>query len=220
MRSQAGSSSWGGGTITERVAPLVRWGYQPKSDDSFAAFSPLAAAETISTTLQTGLEVPVAELAGVLADDLVNRVADVADWVERLLADGAPPERIVRSLGWSQFWARHGADELLAEHDAVRLAPARGDRSVSDDQAAAAEQAYMERMQELQKAFKPTATIKTISDLSNLAPRLASARTMADLLRRYRDLDAQAMALEGAMEETVYGWDRYVQQQVDLARGK
>jgi hypothetical protein len=33
---------------------------------------------------------------------------------------------------------------------------------------------------------------------------------MATLLRRYRELDAQALALESATEDTVDGWHEYV----------
>jgi hypothetical protein len=78
-------------------------------------------------------------------------------------------------------------------------APLRGDTSVTPEQASAAEDAYIARIRALQEAFTPTATI---GDLVKLAPRLATARTMATLLRRYRDFDAKAVALEGAMEET------------------
>jgi hypothetical protein len=71
----------------------------------------------------------------------------------------------------------------------------------------------------LQGAFTPTATIETIGDLVKLAPRLATARTMATLLRRYRDFDARAVALEGAMEETVNGWQEYNERQAEIAMG-
>jgi hypothetical protein len=97
---------------------------------------------------------------------------------------------------WSQFSTRHGGDEILVEHDTVRLAPLRGDTSVTPEQPSAAEDAYMARIRPLQEAFTPTATIE-IGDLVKLAPRLATARTMAMLLRRYRDFDARAVALAG-----------------------
>lgn len=95
-------------------------------------------------------------------------------------------------------WTRHGGDEILVEHDTVRLAPLRGDTSVTPEQASAAEDPYIARIRALQEAFTPTATIETIADLVKLAPRLATARTMAMLLRRYRDFDARAVALERA----------------------
>ena len=83
----------------------------------------------------------VAELAGVLAEDLTGRATDVAQWAQRLLDEGAPPERLVGAIQWSQFWTRHGGDEVLVEHDTVRLAPLRGDTSVTPEQASAAEDA-------------------------------------------------------------------------------
>ena len=43
---------------------------------------------------------------------------------------------------------------------------------------------------------------------------------MATLLPRYRDFDARAVALEGAMEETVNGWQEYNERQAEIAMGK
>jgi hypothetical protein len=71
------------------------------------------------------------------------------------------------------------------EHDTVRLAPLRGDTSVTPEQASAAEDAYIARIRAMQEAFTRTATIETIGDLVKLAPRLATARTMATPLRRW-----------------------------------
>jgi hypothetical protein len=73
-----------------------------------------------------------------------------------------PPERLVGAIQWSQFWTRHGGDEILVEHDTVRLAPLRGDTSVTPEQASAAEEAYIARIRALQEAFTRTATIETI----------------------------------------------------------
>src|SRR3954447_7559491 len=95
---------------------------------------------------RTGLEVTVAELAGVLAEDLTGRATDVAQSAKRLLDEGA-------------------------------AGVARGVHAHRDD--------------------------REDRDSGQLAPRLASARTMAMLLRRYRDFDGRAVALEGAMEQTV-----------------
>jgi hypothetical protein len=61
--------------------------------------------------------VTVAELAGVLAEDLTGRATDVAQWAQRLVDEEAPLERLVGAIQWSQFWTRHGGDEILVEHD-------------------------------------------------------------------------------------------------------
>jgi hypothetical protein len=108
--------------------------------------------------------------------------------------------------GGGGFSPRGAAETITATlQDGARgdgHAPLRGDTSVTPEQASAAEDAYIARIRALQEAFTSTATIETIGDLVKLAPRLATARTMATLLRRYRDFDAKAVALEGAMEET------------------
>jgi hypothetical protein len=47
----------------------------------------------------------------------------------------------------------------------VRLAPLRGDTSITPEQASPAEDADSARIRALQEAFAPTATIETIGDL-------------------------------------------------------
>ena len=47
----------------------------------------------------------------------------------------------------------------------MRLAPLRGDTSITPEQASAAEDADIARIRALQEAFAPTATIETIGDL-------------------------------------------------------
>src|SRR3954452_11297804 len=145
VRSQIEGHAMGGDPIERRIAPSAECGYQYGGARGGGGFSPRGSAETITATLQDGLEVTVAELAGVLAEDLTGRATDVAQWAEGLLDEGAP--------GVARGVHAHGDDR--------------------DD-----------------------------GGSGQLAPRLATARTMAMLLRRYRDFDTRAVALEGAIEET------------------
>jgi hypothetical protein len=162
----------------------------------------------------------LAELAGMLAEDLTGRATDVAQWSQRLLDEEQPwSGSSARSSGRGAEHATAATRSRGTRHRA-RLAPLRGDTNVTPEPASAAEDAYIARIRALHEAFTPTATIQTIGDLVKLAPRLAPARTMATLFRRYRDLDARAVALEGAMEETVNGWQEYNERQAEIAIGK
>jgi hypothetical protein len=108
----------------------------------------------------------------------------------------------------------------MLEHDTVRRAPLRGDTSVTANRRRRPKTPASPHIRALQEASTPTATIETIGDLVKLAPRLTTARTMAMLLRRYRNVGARAVALEGAMEENVNDWREYDQPQAEIAMGK
>src|SRR4051812_11105239 len=90
VRSQIEGHAMGGDPIERRIAPSAECGYQYGGARGGGGFSPRSAAETITATLQDGLEVTVAELAGVLAEDLTGRATDVAQWAEGLLDDECP----------------------------------------------------------------------------------------------------------------------------------
>src|SRR3954463_15779275 len=90
VRSQIEGHAMGGDPIERRIAPSAECGYQYGGARGGGGFSLRGAAQTITATLQDGLAVTVAELAGVLAEDLTGRATDVAQWAEGLLDDEYP----------------------------------------------------------------------------------------------------------------------------------
>ena len=154
-----------------------------------------------------------------LTEDLTGRANDGAQWAQRLLDEKLPRSGPPRSSGRSSEHATAAARSRGTRHRA-RLAPLRGDTNVTSEPASAAEGAYIACIRALHEAFTPTATIETIGDLVKLAPRLTTARTMAMLLRRYRNVGARAVDLEGAMEENVNDWRECDQPQAEIAMGK
>ena len=75
-----------------------------------------------------------------------------------------------------------------------------------------------ERVVELQKAFKPRATLRTVGKVNDFAERIAEINSMAELLSTYRELDESLDALEAVVPEAVRTWGKIVEDAVDEAR--
>jgi hypothetical protein len=226
------SAGVGGSRIEERVAPLRRFGIDPLAQGEFGggSFWHGAVAEALVPKLTAGLEVDLAEARTVLADDLRIRAQTARESLEHLLEDGLEPDRLLSIIRWSQFWDEHGADEELLALDEERLGPLRTDLagppcapSITEPERAAmddAERRYLARLRELQDSFHPRVTLETLPRTEGAADRLVEAGSMMSLLQRYRDLDVDLTRFEDCVDEAVWAWDRMVQEQIDLMRGK
>jgi hypothetical protein len=148
---------------------------------------------------RTGLEVTVAELAGVLAEDLTGRATDVAQWAQRLLDEGAPPERLVGAIQWSQFWTRHGGDEISSNTTPCDLRLCAATRASPPNRRRRAKTPTSPASGRCKRRSRPPRRSGRSGIWSSSLRGWLQPRTMATLLRRYRDFDAKAVALEGAI---------------------
>lgn len=136
------------------------------------------------------------------------------------------PDRLSFVLANHEFWERHGADPKLIElgqrsdHWLRREEADEHHRFPSEVEIdmTRANHERNERVVELQKAFKPRATLQTVSRVNDLAERIAEINSMAELLSIYRELDQSLDALEVVVTAAVRAWDRMVEDAVDAAR--
>lgn len=218
----------GGGGVSERVAPLSKWGYElPEGDKNRESFEFYAAAKVVVDQICGPLTIALPDLASVLSKDLVDRGRRAGRVLTALREDGMPEDRLRFSIFWSQFWGQHGADEFALELEDERRKLTERLRSCDDRRRdaletdlAATEAAYIGRWHELQEAFVPSATPELIDDLMPAASKLAKARNFTSLLERFERMDAELLALEDALEHAVYAWEELVNQAVDASRGK
>jgi hypothetical protein len=226
------SHGWSYGIDSARAERLVALGYEPRPDQLTPSALMLdfgTAAAVLTDTLTGAFEVDFEMLRSWLAADIVERTAWSAGMLVRLLDDGLPAERLEWSFLWSQFWAEHGADEewMALEDERDDLADAlemSGRDGIDEDdprkvayQAAAA--AYIERAHELQHAFKPRVQWGDAPRLGKLGERLETAKDIASLLQRYRQIDQDVGSLEKATMEAVTGWDELIEDAIDRSRG-
>jgi hypothetical protein len=72
----------------------------------------------------------------------------------------------------------------------------------------------------LSKLHIPDVGLDSIAEVERLAPSLRNSKSMASLLTRYQPLDEKLGMLERVVEQVAIDWDRWVQHEIDVRRGK
>jgi len=159
--------------------------------------------------------------------DLKDRALAVEATVDDLRRSGLTPEiqsDLVRAaLLWAAFRADPELVRLQDEKDTlVRAVGERGEGPADEVVEAyrANESATERRREALSDGFRAPVTIATAGRMSQSARKLASAEDTVALLERYRTLDEKLALLEQAVASVDIEWDRMVQHELDLARGK
>jgi hypothetical protein len=76
------------------------------------------------------------------------------------------------------------------------------------------------RLTELARDYVAPVSLKSLVEVERLAPRLRESTTVSALLMRYQPLDEKLDTLERVIDRVSVEWDRWVQHEIDLARGK
>jgi hypothetical protein len=166
-----------------------------------------------------------------LCRQLVHDIEDRAQRVERMLNDlrgegltGTAQADLVRA---ALLWAAYRADPELVglqeQQDAIiRGAKGRENFPSVQEQAAYAdcEQAMERRRDALKAGFRAPVSVATAKTLPRAALRLKAAPDTARLLKRYQLLDEQMRLLEQAVAKVASDVERWIQYEIDLARGK
>jgi hypothetical protein len=222
---------WSYSVDAGRAEALSRFGYAARQDDHTSArmldFG--VAASCVTQNLTSCFEVDEHTLREHLARDIIVRCRRCAQIVVDLLDREMPADRLEWVFSWSQFWAKHGADEkwlaLQDKRDALadELPAVVGSQGLSNVDTIVvayheAEQAYIERAHELQRGFRPSVTWADAPRLGKLGERLSNAKSLASLLSRYEQIDRDVEQLEVATSEAVRTWDQMVENEVDRLR--
>lgn len=192
-----------------------------------SSFSPRAVAEDCVGNLIGSFRVQRATLCRQLVSDLEDRALAVEATVEGLSRSGLRREiqrDLVRAaLLWAAFRADPELVRLQDEKDTLLQSFGERAGGPADDvvEAYKANQSAIERRREaLSEVFRAPVTIATAGRMSQSARKLASAEDTVALLERYRTLDERFALLEQAVASVDIEWDRMVQHELDLARGK
>jgi hypothetical protein len=164
----------------------------------------------------------------ILAADVETRVRCAEAMVEWLCSwEGPGRDQIEPALLMTDFWRQHGADPDLVALDTRR-------RSMFDEpwprdsdavqkrreEVHRRDEDYMERLNALHGGFRPAVSLGGLPSLRRRGAALRQAKKIGALLARYRTIDMELQVFEDALAEVASGWDRYVQSEIDRARGK
>jgi hypothetical protein len=213
-----------GGLSQERLARLESLGWRPA--ERGGVIGPHDAAGQIVTRITDECHVDRADLAARLAEDLADRSAAVENELASLRRDGLEDTDLDKMLRAAQLQAVHGADDELVrlqDEQASMLHALQASDEVADrdrERFQENEGAQSRRMTELDAQFDQEVELDTPAKIRKRGHRLTTTRTVATLLQRYQPLDEQLQVMEDAVEWMAIEWDRYVQMQTDIARGK
>jgi hypothetical protein len=177
--------------------------------------------EAIAARLQEGLEVPLEGFSKVLADDLTNRADQLVEWVGYLPIG---EDDLERGLADEEFLDKHGADdELMALDDEwnPRMRAVRGQPMPTCEEFEQAREKIQARVAELRKlAGPPTVTLRHLVSVRHAANVIESADDLPSALSAYQEADRVLLVLEKYIGEAVDAYDRHIDMQMDIERGK
>jgi hypothetical protein len=222
VRSQP-EVTMGGGSIVERVQELDRFDWREGMTGE--VFIPRVAAARIVSQICSFPDLVPSDLASKLSRDLDGRCFALADDLDELkrarLDDGA----IASMLESAQLWAAHRGDEEILRLQEERqdlifgLEPAKTD-DARREALETLERAELERVATLVRGFVFRLTLQDVEAIRSRATTLLQLDSVPRIVQRYHQLDEHLDQLELAIDWMLLEWDRLVQFEVDLLRGK
>jgi hypothetical protein len=124
------------------------------------------------------------------------------------------------ALKVAEFFDKHPWEELSTDLRELRyqVAQGRGD-TVDVDKYRAAEKLLDERIKQGLSAFVPSVSSRTIEQIRK-CKRLSGAKTVSQLLHSYQELDAALSKIEVYVERVTREWERQIEMEIDISRGK
>jgi hypothetical protein len=214
-----------GGFDDSLVADLDRFDWRDPNEGK-GQFSPKPAAERIGAQITAPLVVDAADLAKRLVADFEARCDAAQELLDSPRVDGLDDDGIKRMLEAALHWARHRGDErLLAlkeeQHELIdEFSKEHGLTKERRERLRENEREQFRRIEELEQVTEVKFDLGSTDRLRRLAACLEGVRGIAALLQRYQELDGELRLLEAAVLRMSVEWDRYVEHQMDIARGK
>jgi hypothetical protein len=185
------------------------------------------ASKAVVAKLTEGLEVDALQLAEQLSEDLTARMDELEEWIGFL---PIPRDRLDELLAEYEFGAKFGSDDELVALEAARRALIHS--SIHDPRhepdlenlrqdLRLAESRILDRVAELRNSAGPATT--SLADLEKVRmvhEKISASVDSTEILTLYREADVLLTPLETYIGEAAEAWDREIQMQIDIARGK
>jgi hypothetical protein len=182
------------------------------------------AAQAVSRKMTSELELPAKAVQAHLAMNLLDRVERASGVLHELFEGGLEPDRFFWILFQREFWAREGDDPELVRLTRLsdrrrRYAAIGGPVRYSAEIEQELEEANYRRnlrVMELQRAFRPRATLSVIREASEQAIKLIHC-PLSQSLDRYRKHDRALSDLEEYLPGVISSWGQIVDDGVKAA---
>lgn len=180
------------------------------------------ASSKIADSLKCRVYIKMAEATQTFKTDIKNRISAILDLIKNELpwksSDELDP--ILKIYEFKECYPGL-EDDLSKEYRALRyrIAAGKGDE-VSREQYITLEEKYKREYQTKIVAFKQSTSYSTLMEVKRTAKPIDSADNLYTLLSIYYSCDEPLTKFERYLNSAALEWDRVVQMEIDLRRGK
>jgi hypothetical protein len=208
-------SYYANGVSSSGFAPegwLSNYGLRP----DFINFT--AVSTLIAGKLMEGISITLEEAREVFQQDVTLRVKEIEDEIKKLpISTDADLDEGLKRAEFSEHHPREQFSEELRELN-YRITADKGE-SVDAKEYMAAQSLADRRMKKELKKFVPVSSARLLKKLKS-STTLKTARHVPGLLAAYQDLDSKLTRFEDSVEQISIAFDRVIQREIDLRRGK
>jgi hypothetical protein len=177
-----------------------------------------SASTTVIRKLRHGISITLVEARTALQNDIESRLRKLDCEIAKIPIIG--PESLDEGLKQAEFSEEHPREEFLQELRELnyRITLGQGDR-IAAKEYRSAEALAQRRRRKAYSDFVPICSSVLLARLKR-SQTLRKARSMSALLFGYQDLDTKVSRFEVSIEQIAIAFDRAVQLEIDLRRGK
>lgn len=209
--------SVGGSSVENEIGWLREYGWA-KNHIDFGEVKAL-----IRKSMMSGMIVRFSNLKSVLINDLYSRKDEIGHILEKELPrlSDTNMNEILKNY---EFWGQNILnpeifDDLSKEYREI-IYRIQTPKKPSKREYLGAEGNYKKKLSNELKKYSATVTVHKIKEMEKYPERISGIGTMSNLLVEYEKVDKYFQLVERCLEKAVADWDRYIQMQVDIARGK
>lgn len=180
------------------------------------------ASEIISKILKNKIPVNLSSSIAIFCSDLENRVKNI----QKLIKDELPwktPGEINHILKWFEFQETHPhlEDELSAEYRKyIYKSSQKEPVDISPGKLEQIKESFQKEYHAKVDSYRQTISYSTINKIAKNKDGLKRAKNIGEALSKYFTLDDLLSRLECYIKLATAEWDRRVQMEIDLRRGK
>jgi hypothetical protein len=178
------------------------------------------AAAEIAKTLARRLRPRGSTVANALASDITSRVAAIRETLEQELPNLTIVD-INHMIKWFE-WHEHCRDDearISGRYRSLLSRVARG-KKVSREVFVEAENTYRDQLLKSVESYQPSFTHAALAAIEAELPTLRREKTYSRAIERYAEADSRLSMFERIGTLAYREWDRRVQQEIDIRRGK
>lgn len=180
------------------------------------------ASQVIANVLKNRVNLKISVAAEIFTKDILKRIDDIKHLVNNELPWNSP-KQINPIIKWFEFKEKHPEleDKLSMDYRKYRYKIGKGETvDITPEKLKELDEKYHQEYYKKVEEYQPKITYSLITSVAENAQTLKENKKFSSLICKYYDLDKALSELENYLDMAEAEWDRRVQQEIDLRRGK